>query len=132
MTGPHPGFPTDLQSVLMAVLSVADGESAVRETVFESRFATAGELAKLGADIRLDCDTARIRGRERLYGASVEAKDLRGGAALAVAGLLADGVTRIGGCKYIVRGYEDICRDLAGLGASIAWRQRGRTEEAGR
>ncbi len=132
VTGPHPGFPTDLQSVLMAVLSVADGESAVRETVFESRFATAGELAKLGADIRLDCDTARIRGRERLYCASGEAKALPGGGALVVAGVRADGVTRIGGCKYIVRGYEDICRDLAGLGASIAWRQRGRTEEAGR
>ena len=122
VTGPHPGFPTDLQSVLMAVLSVADGESAVRETVFESRFATVGELVKLGADIALSGDTARIRGLGCLKGASVEAKDLRGGAALAVAGLLADGATRISGCGHIMRGYEDICRDLACLGASIAWR----------
>jgi len=118
-TGPYPGFPTDLQSVLMAVMSAGDGDSLVRETIFESRFKTAEELEKMGARIEIFGDTARIYGNRKLKGSTVTAKDLRGGAALAAAGLMAEGATRIEDCGYILRGYEDICRDLSALGADI-------------
>lgn len=125
-TGPYPAFPTDLQSVIMAAMSVADGVSAVEERVFENRFRTAGQLKKLGALIQTKEETATILGREKLSGAFVEAQDLRGGAALVAAGLCADGVTTIGCCEHIERGYEDICRDLAGIGAAIRYVQPGR------
>ncbi|MCI8578457.1 MAG: UDP-N-acetylglucosamine 1-carboxyvinyltransferase [Lachnospiraceae bacterium] len=119
-TGPYPRFPTDLQSVMLAVASVADGRSQIRETIFEERFATAKELQKMGAHIIIEDNTAYVTGRSRLYGCPVRAGDLRGGAALVVAALAAEGETRIGGYSYIQRGYEDICRDLSGLGASIS------------
>lgn len=118
-TGPYPGFPTDLQSVMMAVMSRAKGISSIEEKIFENRFRTATELEKLGADIVIEKDIARITGRTRLTGSRVEAKDLRGGAALVTAGLMAQGITTIGCCDYIMRGYEDICRDLSQIGADI-------------
>lgn len=118
-TGPYPEFPTDLQSVMLAVASVAEGDSRIREKVFEGRFATAEELKKLGADIVIDGETAQVRGRYPLTGGEVHALDLRGGAALVTAGLASEGESRIHGYSYISRGYEDICRDLSAAGAKI-------------
>ena len=119
-TGPYPEFPTDMQSVMMAVMARADGVSCIRETVFESRFSMAKELRKLGADIIIEDNLARVAGRNVLAGTFVEASDLRGGAALAVACLGAFGESRVGGYEHISRGYEDISRDLSGVGARIA------------
>ena len=119
-TTPYPGFPTDLQSVALAVLTGACGESCVEETIFENRFRIVEPLRKMGADIRLaDSKRAYVKGRQRLQGANVEAKELRGGAALVMAGLMAEGRTVVTGCSYINRGYENICRDLRELGARI-------------
>lgn len=118
-TAPHPGFPTDLQSVMLAVAAVAEGTSRIEETVFEGRFATADELQKMGAHIIIEEKLATITGVRQLHGAQVAATDLRGGAALIVAGLAAEGETVITGYGHIRRGYEDICRDLAGVGADI-------------
>lgn len=115
----YPGFPTDLQSPLMAVLATIPGESCLVENIFEDRFKTASQLRLMGADIRVIGKEAYIRGRE-LCGASVEAYELRGGAALVVAGLAASGETIVKNRQYIERGYEDICRDLTELGAVIA------------
>ncbi len=120
-TGPYPEFPTDLQSPYMALLAGANGVGRVEERVFDGRFATAEFLMRMGADIRLEGRTALVRGVRSLHGASVRARDLRGGAALAVAALAAEGETRIEDCCYIRRGYEDICRDLSALGARIRW-----------
>jgi len=118
-TAPHPGFPTDLQSQLMAALCLSPGESLIREHVFEARFGTAAELAKMGAEILIQNREARICGVSRLHGAAVRAPELRGGAALVIAGAAAEGKTVIEDCHYIRRGYEDICRDMRALGASI-------------
>lgn len=118
-TAPYPGFPTDLQSPFTAVLACACGRSRIRETIFENRFRMVRELKKMGARIEVYDDTVWIQGVPRLHGAEVSATDLRSGAALVLAGLGADGVTRVRNVEYIERGYEDICRDLAGLGADI-------------
>lgn len=120
-TGPYPQFPTDLQSPVMAVMSVAEGDSVLIENVFEGRFETAKELIKLGAKIRIHERKAWIEGSFPLAGACTEARDLRGGAALVVAALAAEGKTTIGQCCHIMRGYEDICRDLRCLGAEIEY-----------
>lgn len=127
-TGPYPAFPTDLQSPFMAVLASGKGVSVLEERVFEGRFATAEALKSMGADIRIQDRMAIIRGIYPLKGASVKAADLRGGAALVVGALAAEGETRIGGCTHIQRGYEDICRDLAALGAEIRWREQEQAE----
>ena len=128
-TGPYPEFPTDLQSAMMAAMSVAKGESVLEETVFENRLGMAKELLKMGADI-VCCDRrARIRGRSRLRGARVEAGDLRGGAALAAAALGAQGRTVISGYEHIRRGYEDLCRDLRRLGAQARVLEENANEE---
>lgn len=119
VTGPYPEFPTDLQSPMMAVMASGEGVSRIEETIFEGRFATAKELQKLGADIIIEDNRAVIRGLCPLSGGQVAAQDLRGGAALVVAGLAAEGVTVVSGCGHIERGYEDICRDLESLGAVI-------------
>lgn len=119
VTGPYPAFSTDLQSVMMAAASVADGVSHIRETVFEKRFSTAKELQKLGAHIIIERNIAAVNGRYPLTGGSVTALDLRGGAALVVAGLAAEGVTEVSGYEHICRGYEDICRDLRSVGADM-------------
>ncbi|WP_320986797.1 UDP-N-acetylglucosamine 1-carboxyvinyltransferase [Hungatella effluvii] len=119
VTGPYPQFPTDLQSPMMAVMAAAEGTGRMEETVFEGRFGTVKELQKLGADIIIEDNRAEIRGLYPLTGAVVRARDLRGGAALVVAGLDSRGVTQITDCSHIERGYEDICRDLKSLGAVI-------------
>lgn len=129
VTGPYPSFPTDLQSVMLGVASLADGSSRITETIFEERFATAKELQKLGAHIIIEDRTACVAGRKCLKGGCVRASDLRGGAALVVAGLAAEGVTEIAGYGYIRRGYEDICRDLQNVGARSPF--GGRKPEAG-
>ena len=124
-THPFPGFPTDMQSQIMACLSRARGISRLTETVFEDRFKTAGELKKMGADILIENHTAVIRGVECLKGTCVKAWDLRGTAALVIAGLMAEGDTVISDSIYIRRGYEDICADLKKLGARIEERKTG-------
>ncbi len=118
-TGPYPGFPTDLQSMMLALLALGQGKGRLKETVFEGRFATAKELHKMGADIIIEEKEAFVTGGRSLRGTQVQARDLRGGAALVVAGLAAEGTTRITDCRHIFRGYEDICRDLSSLGADI-------------
>jgi len=115
----YPGFPTDLQSVLLAVLSISDGESIVEETIFSERFRIVNELLRMGADIKIKNNQVFIKGVKRLEGRHVVAEDLRGGAALVLAGLLAKGDTFVNNCYYIERGYENICRDFRLLGASI-------------
>lgn len=115
----YPGFPTDLQSPLMATLCVAKGESAIEERIFGNRFRIVPELQKMGADIHIKEQTAYIRGVERLHGNTLTAEELRGGAALVLAGLGAGGETYINNCGHIYRGYENICRDLSELGARI-------------
>lgn len=123
VTGPYPAFPTDLQSPLMTLLCVSKG-GEIRETVFESRFKTAGELNKMGASIRLEGDRAFVRGGRRLFGCRVKACDLRGGAALVTAGLTASGITVVEDAEYIKRGYENICRDLSQLGGRLRYMER--------
>ena len=118
-TRPYPGFPTDLQPQLFALLSVADGTSVLVENVFENRFKHAQELKKMGADNRVLDRTAIITGTERLHGAAVTAHDLRGGAALVLAGLSAEGETVIEHAERIERGYERMEECLCALGASV-------------
>jgi UDP-N-acetylglucosamine 1-carboxyvinyltransferase len=119
-TAVYPGFPTDLQSAVLAVLGRADGTSIVEETVFENRFRIVEHLVKMGADIKLDGNRkVVINGVGHLCGKEVEARELRGGAALILAGLMADGETTVRGCSYVYRGYENICKDLRELGARI-------------
>ncbi len=118
-TAPFPGFPTDLQAPAMALLTTVNGTSVIRESVFEARFKHVNELARMGADIGVDLQTAVIRGVNRLTGADVEASDLRGGAALVVAGLMAEGKTRIEGLHHIDRGYQQLETMLRDLGADI-------------
>lgn len=119
-TQPYPGFATDLQAQIMAALCVADGASVIKETVFENRFMQVAELARMGADIDLDGNTAVVRGVAALSGAPVMASDLRASAALIIAGLIAEkGETAIARVYHIDRGYERIEERLAGLGADI-------------
>ncbi|MEF2245588.1 UDP-N-acetylglucosamine 1-carboxyvinyltransferase [Paenibacillus sp. IITD108] len=120
VTSPYPAFPTDLQSQLMVLLSLADGVSVLKETIFEGRFMHVGELTRMGADIRVDLNAAFIRGVKRLYGATVEATDLRAGAALVIAGLAANGRTIVEQVHHIDRGYDRIEETLSHLGASIS------------
>lgn len=115
----YDGFPTDLQSPIMAAMAVAEGESVIEENIFENRFRIVEELRKMGAEIDADNNKAYIRGVNSLNGTIVEAEELRGGAALVVAGLAAEGKTIIKNRHFIERGYEDICRDLRNLGADI-------------
>jgi UDP-N-acetylglucosamine 1-carboxyvinyltransferase len=119
-TSPFPGFPTDLQAQLMAFLSIAEGVSIVKETVFDARFRHVNELNRMGASIYVDLNTAFIRGVEQLTGAVVEASDLRAGAALVLAGLVADGQTRVQQIHHIDRGYENLEQALRQLGANIS------------
>lgn len=118
-TAPFPGFPTDLQAPFMAMLTMAEGTSVIREDVFEARFKHVNDLLRMGADISVDLRTAVVRGVHQLSGAPVEATDLRGGAALLIAGLMADGVTRVEGLHHVDRGYQDIDVYLRDLGADI-------------
>lgn len=117
-TTPYPGFATDYQALFAAYMTRADGVSIVKETIFD-RFAYVDELARMGADIKVEGDTAIIRGVERLTGAPVEVQDIRGGAALVIAGLSAEGKTVIDGIYHLDRGYEALEEKLAKLGAKI-------------
>ena len=118
-TEPYPGFPTDMQSQFMSVLAIAKGNSLMVENIFESRYKNVEELRKMGANIYTNGKVALIMGVDSLNGADVNAYDLRGGAALVIAGLLAQNRSRITGIEYIERGYEDISGDLLKLGADI-------------
>ncbi|MBQ5674391.1 MAG: UDP-N-acetylglucosamine 1-carboxyvinyltransferase [Lachnospiraceae bacterium] len=119
-TSVYPGFPTDLQSPLLTVLSIAGGMSTVSERIFEKRFGVVSDLNRMGADIQVQGNTALVCGVRQLRGTNVEAKELRGGAALMIAGLCAHGETMILGYPFIERGYEDICRDITRLGGKIS------------
>lgn len=118
-TGVFPGFATDLQAPLGALLSTADGTGIIRETVFDNRFRYVDELRRMGAVIKVERDTAIFRGVERLSGAPVEASDIRAGVALVIAGLTAEGTTVVSGIHHIDRGYEHFEEKLRGLGADI-------------
>ncbi len=118
-TAVHPGFPTDAQPVLMALCTAVQGTTIFVETIFENRYRHACELARLGAKINVEGRVAVVEGTERLSGAELMATDLRGGAAMIVAGLFADGTTKIGNAGYIYRGYEDIEAHLKSVGADI-------------
>lgn len=117
VTGPYPEFPTDAQAPIMAALLRAKGECLIRERVFSHRMHHIPALRAMGGDISLEADTALIRGVDRLHGASVEVTDLRGGAALMIAALAAEGETKITGLGHLLRGYEDIPGKLRALGA---------------
>ena len=118
-TLPHPGFPTDMQSQISAMLTMAEGTSIVTESVWDGRFKYVDELKRMGANIQVDGKMAVIEGVPSLKGAPVKATDLRAGAALVIAGLMAEGVTEIEGIEYIERGYERIVEKLLGIGADI-------------
>ncbi len=122
-TQPHPGFPTDMQAQMMALLAVAEGTGVVVENVFENRFSHAGDLNRMGASILCSGRTAIVRGVSGLVGTAVTARDLRGGAALVLAGLAAAGETRIDHGEYIDRGYEHLEKQLTALGADVKRRE---------
>ena len=118
-TAPYPAFPTDMQAQFMAINCVAKGVATIRETIFENRFMHAVELQRLGADIRIDGNTALVQGVDRLQGATVMATDLRASASLVVAGLVAEGETLIERIYHLDRGYEGLESKLATLGARV-------------
>ncbi|MDT7572992.1 MAG: UDP-N-acetylglucosamine 1-carboxyvinyltransferase [Actinomycetota bacterium] len=119
VTLPYPGFPTDLQPMVLALNAVAEGTAMVTENVFEARWMFVNELARLGADVRTDGHHAVVRGRDKLSGAPVRAHDIRAGAALVLAGLVADGTTEIADVHHIDRGYEGFVESLVALGAEV-------------
>jgi UDP-N-acetylglucosamine 1-carboxyvinyltransferase len=118
-TAPYPGFPTDMQAQMMAMMSVAGGLSVITETVFENRFMHVGELRRMGADITVEGRTAVVRGVRRLSGAPLMATDLRASASLVLAGLVADGRTEVSRIYHLDRGYDSLERKLGALGAEI-------------
>lgn len=127
-TLPYPGFPTDMQAQFMAMMTLCEGTSVVIETVFENRFMHVDELKRMGADIKIDGKSAIIRGVKNLTGAPVKASDLRAGAALVLAGLVADGITEIDNIYHIDRGYDDIEGRFAKLGAKIYRKKKMSTD----
>ena len=129
-TAPYPGFPTDAQAVVMAALCKAQGATVFSENMFDSRYRHVDELTRMGADIRVEGKVAVVYGVERLFGAKVKSTDLRGGAALAVAGLGAEGETVISGLKHIDRGYAGLVEDLRALGAKIRREEEKLTENS--
>ena len=118
-TMPHPGFPTDMQPLMGVLLSVAKGTSTITEGIWDNRFRYVDELRKMGANIQVDGQVAVIEGVERLMPAPLHASDLRAGAAMVVAALMADGTSEIEEISHIERGYENIVEKLQGLGADI-------------
>ena len=119
VTLPYPGFPTDLQAMMVTLAAVSEGTSMITENLFDGRFRFVQELARLGADVRTDGHHAVVRGRQMLSGAPVEATDIRAGAALVLAALVADGETRVSGVRHLDRGYPDLVGVLTGLGVSV-------------
>lgn len=128
-TMPYPGFPTDAQAPLMAAMCYAEGTSIFTETIFESRFKHVTELARMGADITVEGRVAVVRGVPQMSGANVCAMELRGGAALVVAALGAQGISRISRVHFIERGYENLTEALAGVGANIRKETEDETDE---
>ena len=118
-TAVYPGFPTDLQAPMMALACVSDGYSMICENLFEARFKHVGELLKMGGDIRCKNGICIICGKRKIYGADVESTDLRGGASLVLAGLVAEGYTTVKNIEFIDRGYFHLEDKLSSLGASI-------------
>ena len=118
-TNPYPGFPTDMQAQMMAILSIADGTSVIRETIFENRFIHVAELDRLGASIKVEHDTAIINGVEKLKGATVMATDLRASASLILSGLIAEGKTTVLRVYHLDRGYDCLEEKLKLLGANM-------------
>ena len=118
-TMPYPGFPTDMQSVFTSMLCIAKGTSVIVENIFENRYKYANELKRMGAKINIEGKIAIVKGVKRLSHANVEATDLRGGAAMVLAGLIAKGKTKVSNIEYILRGYENIDKKLNELGARI-------------
>ncbi|MGI9371319.1 MAG: UDP-N-acetylglucosamine 1-carboxyvinyltransferase, partial [Hyphomicrobiales bacterium] len=118
-TVPYPGFPTDMQAQLMGLMTMANGTSVIRETIFENRFMHVQELARLGADITLEGDTAHVKGVEALAGAEVMATDLRASVSLVIAGLAAHGDTFVNRVYHLDRGFEQLEKKLSGCGAEI-------------
>lgn len=122
-TQTYPGFPTDMQAQFMVLMSRAEGQSIIKETIFENRFIHVSELRRLGADITISGDTAVVRGVKALFGAPVMASDLRASASLVLAGLVAEGLTEINRVYHIDRGYEQIEEKMRQIGAAI-WREK--------
>lgn len=122
-TLPYPGFPTDMQAQFMALLSIADGTSIINETIFENRFMHANELMRMGVNVKIEGSSAVLKGKSELSGAKVKATDLRAGAALILAGLIADGETEITEIYHIKRGYSNIVEKLQKVGANITFVQ---------
>ena len=122
-TMPYPGFPTDMQSVFATMLTVAKGTSVIIENIFENRYKYMSELMKMGAKITIEGKTAVIKGVRRLSGAKVASTDLRGGAAMVTAGLMAKGRTEVTNIEYILRGYENLDKKLRKLGANISLKE---------
>ena len=118
-TMPYPGFPTDMQSIMAATFTIAKGTTIVIENIFENRYKYVQELNKMGANITVEGKSAIIRGVRKIYGATVKATDLRGGAALVLAGLSAKGTTVVENIEYILRGYEDFDKKIRALGGNI-------------
>ena len=119
-TLPYPGFPTDMQAQLMALMTISQGTSVITETVFENRFMHVDELKRMGANIKIEGRSAIVEGVAQLTGCQVKATDLRAGAALVLAALVAEGTTEIGYIHHIDRGYDDIVNKMRGLGADIS------------
>jgi UDP-N-acetylglucosamine 1-carboxyvinyltransferase len=119
VTQPYPGFPTDLQAPLMSLMTVCEGVSIVKETIYENRYKHAMELKRMGADIHVEGDVAVVTGVEKLSGAEVKAHDLRAGASMVIAGLIAEGTTEIYNLHHLDRGYELLVEKLTRLGAVI-------------
>lgn len=124
-TMPYPGFPTDLQPQFSSMLTVCKGTSIIRENIFENRFKYMQEIQRMGAKATVHEKTLIIKGVRKLHGANVESSDLRGGAALVIAGLAAKGMTKISKLEYLLRGYENLDRKLNSLGANIVREKEG-------
>ena len=118
-TAPYPAFPTDMQAQFAAMNTIAEGVGVITETIFENRFMHLNELTRLGADVRIEGNTAIIRGVKKMTGAPIMATDLRASASLVLAGLVAEGETTVDRVYHIDRGYENIEEKLGGLGARI-------------
>ena len=118
-TLPHPGFPTDMQSQMMALLLTAEGHKVITETVFENRFMHVAEFRRMNANITVEGRSAKIQGKSQLQGAQVKATDLRAAAALILAGLVAEGTTQVTELKHLDRGYANLHGKLKSLGANI-------------
>ena len=118
-TLPYPGYPTDMQAQMMALMSLSNGTTIFTENIFENRYKHANELVRMGANIKVDGRVAVVKGVKKLSGATVIAQDLRGGASLILVGLAAEGKTIIENIKHIDRGYESIHNVLGELGAEI-------------